>query len=211
MKQFIYIIFSLLISKQLYAQTNLIVEYNELYGVISFEKQKRINDFNRKEYLYTNGDSVAFFSFGLQKPDKKNNTIGSKKDHHSLFIFPKLKRVLHENQWVKPYNLQEFPFPEYEWNYHSDTMLIAGYVCNVAVADGIVAWYATAIKAPFGPLNFYGLPGVILMLEDHRNKRLYKATSVKQHDNQIILPNLTMKGCKNCESKLQEIKKYFNP
>jgi GLPGLI family protein len=211
MKRLFINVIVLAIAQQVYAQTNLIVEYNEMYGVVSFEKQRKTEDFNRKEYLYTNGDSIAFFSYGLQKPLNKKNTIGSKKDHHSLFIFPKLKRQLHQNHWVKPYNLQEYPLPEYSWSYHSDTMLIAGYVCNVAVADGIVAWYSTAIKVPFGPREFYGLPGLILMLEDHRYKRLYKATSVRQHNNQIVLPDLSFRECKDCESKMGDIKKHFNP
>lgn len=208
MKHTLPVIIWLLFSCRLFAQKNLVVVYNEL-NIVSFEKQKRINDFNRQQYLYIHKDTLAFYSFGMQEPDKKNNTVGSKKDHHSLFIFPKLSRLLSENYWVRPYHLKEFTLPVYNWSFHTDTMHIAGYVCNVAVADGLVAWYTPEITPSLGPLTYYGLPGLILMLEDHKNRRLYTAISIKQHENQIVLPDLPIRACDKCDSKLEEIKQYF--
>lgn len=204
-----FLFFLLLLSNHSWAQQNITVVYNELYQVISFEKQKKTNDFNRQEYLYTNGDSIGLFSFGLQKPDKKTKTVGAKKDHHALFLFPKLGRSLSENYWTKPYDLKEYKLPTIDWNFHEDTIRIAGYLCNVAVADGVVAWYAKDIAIPFGPLHYYGLPGLILMLEDHNTKRLYKAASVKLGGPSIVLPELELKACKDCESKWAAIKNYF--
>jgi GLPGLI family protein len=204
-----FVFFFLFLSGLASAQQNITVVYNELYQVISFEKQKKTNDFNRQEYLYVNGDSVGLFSFGLQKPDKKTKTVGAEKDHHALFLFPKLGRSLSENYWTKPFDLKEYKLPTFDWKFHEDTIRIVGYLCNVAVADGVVAWYAKDIAIPLGPLHYYGLPGLILMLEDHNTKRLYKAASVKLEGPSIVLPELELKACRDGESKLTTIKSYF--
>lgn len=210
MKRVLLFLFLLLFAFEVYPQNNFTIVYNDLYKVISFEKQKMIDDFNRKQYLYINGDSVGFYSFGLQKPDKKNNTVGSKGDHHSIFVFQHLQRSLHENHWKKPYGLQELSLPAYDWKFHTDTMRIAGYLCNVAVVGGIVAWYTKDIPSSFGPLTYHGLPGLILMLEDHITKRLFKAVSVSFEAPRIVLPDLKLNECRGCESKLKEIEKYFD-
>lgn len=192
-----------------HAQSNFTVVYNEMIGVISFDKQKKTDDYNRRQILYTNGDSVALYSFSMQKPNKKNNTVGKEKDHHAIFIFPDLGRNLGENYWTKPYNLGEYPLTQFDWKFHGDTMRIAGYRCNVAVADGIVAWYTKDIQSPFGPLHYTGLPGLILLVEDHKYKRIYKAASVKLEAPKIVLPDLDINACTNCESKLDLIKARF--
>lgn len=191
------------------AQQNIIVTYGEIYPVISFPKQRNIEEYNRKHYLYTNNDSVAFCSFNMQKPDKKSNTIGKKKDHHAVFIFPRLRRILAENHWTKPYNLTEVLSTSFNWQINTDTSKIAGYTCRAAVSDGIVAWFTEDIALPYGPALYYGLPGLILMIEDHRYKRIYKAVSIEKGSPKIVLPDLPLKACMDCDSKLEDIRIFF--
>jgi GLPGLI family protein len=191
------------------AQSNYKIVYGEVFKIVSFSKQRNLEDYDRKHFVYTNGDSVGFCSFGLQKRNNKNNTVGGKKDHHAMFIFPGLNRLLSENHFVKPYNLSEhIPF-NYNWHVQTDTMRIAGYLCRAAVSDGIVAWFAVDIPLPFGPSSFNGLPGLILMVEDHRNRRICRAISVTTESAKIVLPDLRLRACENCESKLDVIRKYF--
>ena len=42
----------------------------------------------------------------------------------------------------------------------------------------VEAWFAPEIPAPFGPDNYGGLPGLILMLSIDDGSKLYEATSI---------------------------------
>lgn len=196
-------------SFSVFAQNNLTVAYHNTYKIISFKKQKLVDDFDRESILYTNGDSVSFYTYTNQKPEKKPATIGSKNDHHASYYFQKLQRGLAEYAWQKPFKLQEYVPLQVDWKLYEDTIHIAGYLCKVAVADGLVAWYTTEIPVSSGPPGFSGLPGLILMVEDHRYKQLIKAASVKFESPRIVLPDLKLETCTSCESKLEEIRKYF--
>lgn len=191
-------------------QSDYTIIYNHSYGVVSFKKQKELNDFDRQEILYTNGDSISFYSFQQQQPHKKDSTVGGKKEHHSIFTFLKLNVILHENVWNKPYNLTESELGSFNWKMHTDTMRIAGYLCHVAVDEGLVAWYTNEIPLSFGPTIYSGLPGLILMIEDHRYKRLIKAASITKYAPAIVLPDIPIKSCKKCNTQSAAIKKYFS-
>ena len=191
-------------------QSDYTIIYNHSDGVVSFKKQKELNDFDRQEILYTNGDSISFYSFQQQQPHKKDSTVGAKKDHHSIFTFLKLNVILHENVWTKPYNLIESELGLFNWKMHTDTMRIAGYLCHVAVDEGLVAWYTNEIPFSFGPMMYNGLPGLILMIEDHRNKILIKAASITKLAPAIVLPDIPIKSCKKCNTQSAAIKKYFS-
>ncbi len=196
-------------SYSLKAQKNYTVVYNTAYNVLSFDKQRLSNDFDRQGCLYTNGDSLTFYSHKYQKPELKTSTIGSKKDHHSVYTFIKLERGLHQNAFVKPYYLLEFQAKRFEWTVLSDTMNIAGIRCKKAVADGVIAWFAPDIKVSGGPWSFYGLPGLILEVEDYIGKKYIKAATIKAEAPKIVKPKLKFKKCSDCDSKLAEIKNYF--
>ena len=192
------------------AQNDYVVEYNDLIGVVSFQNPNPFKDYRNNCLLYTNGDSVAFFSIRRQKGKRNDKTIGSKKDHHSIFIFPKLKRSLDEDAYTRPFSLSEMELPPYNWKLNNDTMRIAGYVCYKAEENGLVAWYTNEIKIPFGPYIYTGLPGLILMLEDHIHNRLFKAISVRKHNYKIVLPELVLKTNPTVTtSKLDKIEAYF--
>ena len=191
-------------------QSDYTIIYNHSDGVVSFKKQKELNDFDRQEILYTNGDSISFYSFQQQQPHKKDSTVGAKKEHHSIFTFFKLNVILHENVWTKPYNLIESELGSFNWKMHTDTMRIAGYLCHVAVDEGLVAWYTNEIPFSFGPMMYNGLPGLILMIEDHRNKILIKAASITKLAPAIVLPDIPIKSCKKCNTQSAAIKKYFS-
>ena len=191
------------------AQENYTVVYNTVYNVISFDRQRLSNEFDRQECLYTNGDSLSFYSHTYQKPKSKTSTIGSKKDHHSVYTFIKLERRLHQNAYVKPYCLLEFQANRFEWTILTDTLNIAGYQCKKAVAEGVTAWFAPDIKISGGPWSFYGLAGLILEVEDYIGKKYITAASVKTEAPRIVKPKLKLKKCNDCVSKIEEISKYF--
>lgn len=63
--------------------------------------------------------------------------------------------------------------PLIEWELTQDSKIIGGYLCYKAINSNSknkrkkpVAWYAPQISASFGPKEYYGLPGLILELEE---------------------------------------------
>jgi GLPGLI family protein len=198
-----------LIVGQLNAQMNFTIIYGEGYSVGSGNNDSIVGLYERKHIVYTNGDSLAFCSFSMQKPSKKINTVGSKRDHHAGFIFSKLSRVLHENYWTKPFGLIEQSVKPDKWQILSDTLRIEGYLCRAAVSDSKIAWFAEDVPLPFGPFLNHGLPGLILMLQNKKTFNTFKAISIVRHAPRIVLPNLPIKPCKDCDSKRNELEKYF--
>lgn len=193
------------------AQKNYLIAYGEVFNIVSMQKQLPLNDFDRTHLLYTQGDSLSFTSFTLQKPDKKSKTIGGERDHHAYYYFPLLERELHENFYKKPYNIHEAMVTNFKWNLFEDTMTIAGHLCKAAGSNSVRVWYAVDIPLPFGPAIFKGLPGLVMQVEDYRGKqRIYKIISIKESVHQIILPKGDLLACKDCESKLEQMKQYFN-
>ena len=73
-------------------------------------------------------------------------------------------------------------FINFCWNFTSEKKEILGYTCSKAIINDyhgqeITAWYASEIPIPNGPIEFGGLPGMILELTT--NQLRYKATEIK--------------------------------
>lgn len=71
-----------------------------------------------------------------------------------------------------------------QWTLTQETKKIGKYVCYKAILENSknriqkpIAWYTNEIPLGFGPKNYYGLPGLILELEDAIS--IFKATIVE--------------------------------
>lgn len=70
------------------------------------------------------------------------------------------------------------------WKLTDDTKTILGHVCKKAAATGkrgiaVVAWYAVDMPVPTGPDHFYGLPGLILMVDQENGAVVYTAVELR--------------------------------
>ncbi|NNE34401.1 MAG: GLPGLI family protein, partial [Rhodothermales bacterium] len=83
--------------------------------------------------------------------------------------------------------------PKPEWRLTSDESEFLGYLSHRAVATVdstlVEAWFTTEIPVPAGPDDFYGLPGLILVLTTDEGNRSYVATdvSLRQVDPGLIV------------------------
>lgn len=81
--------------------------------------------------------------------------------------------------------LAEEIIPPMEWIIFPDTMTILGYLCFKATTNfrgrEYIAWFAPDIPINTGPWKIYGLPGLILHLEDEDRLFVYKAIRVTNH------------------------------
>jgi GLPGLI family protein len=79
------------------------------------------------------------------------------------------KRVLfNKNRHGRSFYIRD-SFPDFCWNFTSEKKEILGYTCTKATIKNyhdqeIIAWYASEIPIPNGPIEFGGLPGLILEL-----------------------------------------------
>ena len=81
----------------------------------------------------------------------------------------------------------------YEWEISDETQKIAGFNCTQAVSNTnkdnrIIVWFTSEIPINDGPLNLYGLPGLILQAED-----FFKTATIVSIDYQSDLQGLHAK------------------
>lgn len=80
------------------------------------------------------------------------------------------------------------------WKLTSDVSEFLGYQCHRAVAtidsSLVEAWFTPEIPVPAGPDNYYGLPGLILVLTTNEGNHSYVATdvSLRAVDPEAIAP-----------------------
>lgn len=80
--------------------------------------------------------------------------------------------------------------PNLKWVLMDDTLSIMGYVCYKATTNYAgrdwTAWYTKDIAVSSGPWKFYGLPGLILQVEDTKMIHQFKAFSIFNTKDQAI-------------------------
>lgn len=88
------------------------------------------------------------------------------------------------------YLLEEKMAPQV-WQVHSDTMFFLGYNCQRATCNfrgrDYSAWFTTEIPLSDGPYKFYGLPGLILSVEDSDNQIQFRAIGIEQLTGVVIV------------------------
>ncbi|MGV7108169.1 GLPGLI family protein [Flavobacterium sp. U410] len=84
-----------------------------------------------------------------------------------------------------------------DWKLENETKTIQGYLCYKAVSElvvknkkgefkyPIIAWYCPAIPYSFGPKGYYGLPGLILELQERNTT--YGAVKIDLNKQNIII------------------------
>ena len=93
--------------------------------------------------------------------------------------------------------------PKYEWNLINESKIISGYNCKKAITTkktlnrkiNIVAWYCEDITIPDGPLDFTGLPGFIIQIENNDTTiiKFEKIKLISNDTSEILLPEIAIK------------------
>ncbi|MXV37918.1 GLPGLI family protein [Flavobacteriaceae bacterium Ap0902] len=89
----------------------------------------------------------------------------------------------------------------YEWEIKNEVREINGIQCQKAIStikgNKIIAWFTKDIPVSYGPLNYWGLPGLIVQVENFFNT--ITLTNIKYSDNTILF-----------DKKLFELEKEYN-
>ena len=81
--------------------------------------------------------------------------------------------------------------PLQEWSMEEDTMYIVGYLCQKATCKWrgrqYTAWFAPDIPLGYGPYKFGGLPGLIMKVEDSKQRYSFQIKGIRQEQRGIFL------------------------
>lgn len=124
-----------------------------------------------------------------------------------------------ENQILRKVNTYGEDFliskPKFNWVLKSEKKIIGDYVCNKAVLveevktrrgikkNIITAWYTPQIKAPFGPIGYSGLPGLIMELR--RKNIKYYITKININPKEEVVFKKPTKGRKVTQTEFYDI------
>lgn len=105
----------------------------------------------------------------------------------------------------------------HNWNISSESKKIDNYLCYKATCtesytarDGktkervITAWFCPELPYSFGPLEFNGLPGLILELEKNGNKVVAKSIVLSNKEIELKIPNKKTITKEQYDKKIKE-------
>ena len=105
----------------------------------------------------------------------------------------------------------------HNWNILSESKKIDNYLCYKATCtesytarDGktkervITAWFCPELPYSFGPLEFNGLPGLILELEKYDNKVVAKSIILSKKEIELKIPNKKTITKEQYDNKIKE-------
>jgi len=128
----------------------------------SMEAMRRTGDIS---YIHNNSFTYGAFASDLYKDYKKDEI--QVRDNISIHSF------IYKDE-LKPQN----------WEILSDTTTILGYQCQKAQCQwrgrDWVAWFTPEIPINEGPWKFYGLPGLIMKLQDTKSQYSFEIIGLQQ-------------------------------
>ena len=130
--------------------------------------------------LYFDQQMSIFVSVDMLEIDDQNKPISLlSKISEYAYLLKKRKLYSKNDSYfvdIKPHTQN--------WEIMDETKKILGYKCRKAIINNyskakpkIIAWFTEEIPVSYGPINFYGLPGLILELD--RYDRLIYATVIE--------------------------------
>lgn len=118
----------------------------------------------KKTYTMLAADNKYLFQKTVDKNNGQNILIGG---INSIFIDYEKDSIITEKCVVnKNYVIKDISLTP-RWKMVDETKVINGKTCKKAIARGplkVEAWYAPEIPFGYGPLGYYGLPGLIVEL-----------------------------------------------
>lgn len=97
------------------------------------------------------------------------------------------------------------------WEIKGDTTSVLGYTCRKATCDfegrSYSAWFTQDIPINDGPYKFYGLPGMILKIEDSENFFQFVAIGLEKMENAEIVIDDKSKYEKCTKEEYKKLKK----
>jgi len=173
--------------------------------------------------LNINKDKSEFYSFEKYKSDSTMNA-----DFKKGVLSMPFSKKMNSDRVVRAINTQKIEFitivPDYrysvsqnidlKWNVFAEFNKILGYDVQKATTEfggrKWIAWFAKEIPIHSGPYKFFGLPGLILKIEDTHKNHIFELKGIKATKGDFIYPYVNnFKDMKITYPKYVKIYKNF--
>lgn len=105
--------------------------------------------------------------------------------------YPEKGKMLVQDEGSSDFYKYTETLPLQEWSIEEDTMYIVGYLCQKATCQWrgrqYTAWFAPDISLGYGPYKFGGLPGLIMKVEDSKQRYSFQIKGIRQEQRGIYL------------------------
>lgn len=154
------------------------VQYNEDLRVVQIGKTI-IKDYSEIVFHY---DSLATYNFkkGLSTSNNPNVTFPCE-----IYSYPREKKRHEKYRMILNAGVLCYPseWEEINWVYTTDkSVRLHGYTCSMATTKyagrEYIAWYTLDVPISYGPYKFYGLPGLIVKLEESSGMYIWEMCSL---------------------------------
>lgn len=155
-------------------------QYNEDRRVVQVGRSV-IKDYSEIIYHY---DSLATENFkkGLSTSNNPNVAYPCE-----IYSYPLEKRRYEKYRMILNAGVLCYPskWDELDWTYSSDeTVVLYDYTCNKATTKyagrEYTAWYTLDIPISYGPYKFYGLPGLIVKVEESTGMYIWEMCGLRK-------------------------------
>lgn len=178
-----------------YYDWNRETKYKSMIGQI--DKTQKIESIRLNfldEFLELAVDNEQLFQFTMNR----DNSEILKDRMQQIMITTDLSDVNIQNEELF---LLKDNIPFQEWKIHDETREMLGYTCQKATCSfrgrDYNAWFTIAIPVNDGPYKFYGLPGLILSIEDTKSEVKLNAIGMEKLEN-VIISSDNKKGYIEC-------------
>jgi|GEM_PF-1350300 len=152
--------------------------------------------------------SYSYGMTGWKDPIKSNRDYGSRVLHHAA-ILDWRKQIIYGGSALASSPKKHFylvdDLKKVDWIFEDSIKTILGYSCRKAFfttntwiqadtsfkphVEMTSVWYAETIQLPFGPMQYYGLPGLVLEVYDQRYMGKHiRAVSITNEPVSIQIP-----------------------
>jgi len=164
------------------------------------------------------GDSIyeKDVSDGMFGTEISFNTVNNPKYYRN-----KLATVIFQNSTNNKMTLQNQIIKRYEyddelnlqiWSIKSDTARILEYKCQKATTNfrgrNYECWFTNEIPTKHGPWKFFGLPGLILKINDTKNNFIFECTGIEKTKN-LITKDINNEIIKTSRSDFERLFKAY--
>ncbi len=99
-----------------------------------------------------------------------------------------------------------------KWYFTRDIDTICGQSCRMAIAVNgsgyVYAWYAYELPPSFGPFNYTGLPGTVLLVEFSESNTRYIAIGMSDESQEVTIPETAFMSAEQYTALSREKRLY---
>ncbi|MCJ7935265.1 MAG: GLPGLI family protein [Chryseobacterium sp.] len=136
-----------------------------VYDSLKSVQIQKVSSLHRKEYNFSNFQNKSKVKFSVEKEYPEYKTY--------------LQNKIGEKRCTIGRNTQ------INWSILPNQKIIKNYTVQKATASfggrNWIAWFSTEIPFPDGPYCFYGLPGLILEIQDTKGDHIFKLIGIKKN------------------------------